>query len=697
MVGRPGLSGAPVSTMCKQRPPRGPDGDTRMSAISPATTSEANAAGPHSAPPRSIALVGPYGSGKSTLFDALLEAAGAPAKRVADPRGRAMGIELRLGHCSYLGDIWSILDCPGSIEFIHETEAALAMVDMAVVVCEPTPSRALAVAPLLKHLAAQGIPHMVFVNKIDTLEGRVRDIMTALQAHAAPPLVLRQVPMREDGAVTGYVDVVSENAYRYRPGAPSGLVQLPSGMAERKQEARAALAEVLADHDDVLLEKILDDVKPTSAEIYTDLRKDLASGAVIEVLLGAAEHRHGVRRLWKALRHDTPEPAVAAAHAGVAPAGPPLAQVFKTVHAGHTGKLSYARIWRGTLRDGATLDGARLGGLYRFPGGEPAKVSEVQAGELAALARLEGVATGAAVSPAGAAEALAFPRPPLPLYALAIATLDRKNDMKLSGALQKITEDDPALSIEHNQQTGETVLHGQGEIHLNAAIERLARMYGLQVAATRPQVSYKETIRRAVHEHARLKRQTGGHGQFADLKLDIAPRGRGEGFLFVDKIVGGAVPRQYIPAIGEAAEEAARKGPHGFPVVDIAVTLVDGTFHSVDSSDMAFRSATRMAMTEGLAKAGPVVLEPIDHVSVAVPNEFTSRAQRLLTARRGQILGYSERPDWTGWDEMEALVPSAELHDLIIELRSQTMGLGTYRRRFDHLAEAPARNGRGPA
>jgi elongation factor G len=221
-------------------------------------------------------------------------------------------------------------------------------------------------------------------------------------------------------------------------------------------------------------------------------------------------------------------------------------------------------------------------------------------------------------------------------------------------------------------------------------VERLSRNYALKVATHKPQVPYKETIRKAVHEHGRLKKQSGGHGQFADVKIDIAPRQRGTGFEFIDKVVGGAVPRNFIPAVGEAAEEAARKGPFGFPVVDISVTLVDGQFHSVDSSDMAFKTATSLAMKEGLAKADPVLLEPIFRVTLSVPNDYTARAQRLVTGRRGQILGFAEREGWPGWDDVEALVPEAELHDLIIELRSQTLGLGTYRKQFDHLAESRA-------
>jgi elongation factor G len=644
-------------------------------------------AGQEAARPRSVALVGPYGSGKSALFDALLAAAGGPTRRSGDARGRGAKADFQLGHCSFMGDQWAILDCPGSVEFAHEACSALAAVDLAVVVCEPAPEKALAVAPLLRFLHQESVPHLLFINKIDTMTGRVRDTLAALQAWSPQPLVLRQMPIREGETIIGYADLASGRAYRYRKGEPSELTDLPAPMVEREKEALFALLEALADHDDALLEKILEDVTPSSDEIYRQLHKDLAEGTVVPVLFGAGERDNGVRRLWKALRHDTPDPLETAERRGILPEGEALAQICKTVHAGHAGKLSYARIWRGTIKDGATLNGHRIGGIYRFTNGEPAKVMEAAAGDIVAFGRLEGELTGATLSPSPNAETLPWPEPPAPVYALTIATEDRKDDVKLSGALQKLAEEDPCLHVVHDVETGETVLRGQGEIHLNSAIERLAKSSGLKVMSARPRIPFKETIRRSVHQHARLKRQTGGHGQFADVKLDIAPRGRGEGFVFRDRIVGGAVPKQYIPAVGEAADAATKKGPFGHPVVDIEVTLVDGTFHAVDSSDMAFKSATRMAMQEGLAKADPVLLEPVDHVTISVPNEFTPSAQRLLTGRRGRILGYAERPSWPGWDDVEAQVPEAELHDLIIELRSLTMGLGTYRHEFHHLTE----------
>ena len=640
--------------------------------------------------PRSVALVGPQGSGKSALFDALMEAAGAAVKRPADPRNRPSTTSIRVGHCTYLNEAWSILDCPGSIEFAQEVHAALALVDIAVVVCEPDSARASAVAPLLRALASELVPHIVLINKIDNFDGTVADIIGALQGYAASPLVLRQMPITENGRISGYVDLMSERAYRYRKGQASELIRIPDSVMAEEAAERGRLAETLADRDDALLEKVLEDIRPTPEELYLDMRKDLLAGAVIEVMLGAGEASHGVRRLWKALRHETPTAGETLERKMIGADGPPMAQVFRTEYAGHTGKLSYARIWRGEIKDGATLGGTRLGGIYHFVNSELSKSPACVAGDIVALGRLDGVPTGATISQGATPEQLPFPPAPTPVYALAVTTADRKDDVRLSDALRKLAEEDPSLTVTQDHQTSETVMHGQGEMHLLNAIEHMAKNYNLKMTTRRPSIAYRETIRAPVHEHGRLKRQTGGHGQFADVKIDIAPRERGAGFLFVDKVVGGSVPRNFIPVVGEAAEEAAKKGPFGYPVVDISVTLVDGGFHAVDSSDMAFRTATQIAMREGLAKADPVLLEPIDHVTNSVPNDNTARAQRLLTGRRGQILGYGEREGWSGWDDVVALVPEVELHDLIIDLRSQTQGLGTYRRRFDHLAETKA-------
>jgi elongation factor G len=635
--------------------------------------------------PRTVAIVGPYATGKSTLFDALTAAADGPPRRGAAPRGGT-----RIGHCRYLDEAWTLIDCPGSVEHAHEAAAALAVADMALLVCDPDPDRAVMVAPLLRQIDEAGLPAMIFVNRIDTMTGLLRDTLAALQGLTARRLMLRAVPIREGDSITGYIDVASERAYRYRKDQPSQPIPLPESMLAREQEARSQFLEALADQDDALLEKLIEDIRPSAEEVFGLLSTAEADGAIAEVLFGCAERDAGVRRLWKALRHDVPAPEVAAARHQVAPAGGPLLQVFRTVNAGHGGKLSWARVWRGPVRDGASFGAARIGGISHMVAGDLVKIAEAETGDVVALGRLEGVPTGAVLGDAGDA-VLDFPVAPPPVYALAIATADRKDDVRLSAALQKLLEEDAGLVLRQDSELGETVLSGQGEMHLKAAMERLASAYGVKLTGRRPRIGFRETIRAGVVQAARLKRQSGGHGQFADVTLDIAPQPRGEGFRFVDKIVGGVVPRQYIPAVGEAAEEAARKGAFGYPVVDIAVALVNGGFHSVDSSDMAFRTATRMAMTEAIPKCDPVLLEPLHAVTVSVPNTHTATAQRLVTGRRGQILGYAERPGWTGWDDVEALVPEAELHDFIIELRSQTMGLGTYRHRFDHLVEANGR------
>jgi elongation factor G len=640
---------------------------------------------PNRTSPCSIALVGPQGSGKSALFEALLAASGISSTRRNTPRG--MGTELRIAHCRISETNWAILDCPGAIEFSYDVECALAAVDLAVVVCEAAPARSASLTPLFRRIEEAGTPAVIFINKIDTLAGTVGECLAALQEQTRCKLVLRQIPIREGEAVTGYVDLVSERAYRYRRGQPSERIELPDFMRARINEARGALLESLADHDDSLLEKVVEDLVPEPAEIYRPLHRGEGSGAVVSVLLGAAERGHGVQRLWKALRHDVPSAAETAARRGVPQAGAPLAQVFRTLQAGHAGRLSFARLWRGPLEDGTALEGQRVGGLYRFPGGEMEKVRQAEAGDLVALGRLEGVRTGAVLG----GPALPFPKPLPPVFALSIAPEDRNDEMRLSTGLQRLTEEDPALTVTQDAETGTTILGGQGEIHLRAAVERLVDLTGVKLRTARPPVAFRETISGAVVQQMRQKRQNGGHGQFAEVKLQIAPRPRGAGFHFDEKVVGGAGPRRFVPAIAQAAEEATRKGPLGHPVVDITVILLDGGFHSVDSSDMAFATATRMAMQEGLATAGPVLLEPVEEVAVSAPADFTPTVQRLLTGKRGQILGFSAKEGWEGWDEVQALVPASELGTLIIELRSQTQGLGNYTHRFDHLAEVRSR------
>ena len=654
--------------------------------------------------PRCVALVGPYLSGKTTLLESMLFVSGTTSRRgsvrdgntvgdhATEARARSMSTELNVANATFLGDPWAILDCPGSVELLYEAEQAMLVADTVVVVCEPEVERAITVSALLHFLSRHNIPHLLFINKLDTASARVRDVLAALQSVSERPLVLRQVPLRgSEAEITGYVDLVSERAYRYRPGQPSDLVPLPEDFWNREGETRTSLVEKLADFDDQLLEQLLEDVQPSKEEIYRHLTKDFQKNLIVPVFCGAATLDHGVRRLWKALRHETPEPAETAARLGIAPDGEPLAQVFKTYHLPHTGKLSLARVWRGQVAEGNVLNGVRVAGVVRLMGAQQEKVPAGQAGEVVGLTRMEEIATGTVLTPSGKAAPLPQPEKLPPAYGLAIHAEKRADDVKLSGSIAKLIDEDPTLELQQNAELREMVLWGQGDVHLQIAIDRLRNRHNLAVVGHHAAVPYKETIRRGAQQHSRFKRQSGGHGQFADITIEVKPLPRSSGFTFTDSVVGGAIPRNYIPAVEEGVIEALTHGPLGFPVVDVAVTLLTGQFHAVDSSDMAFKTAGRQAIQESLPKCEPILLEPIDQVEISVPNAFTARAQRLISGRRGQILGYDAKPDWPGWDIVRAHLPRSELHDLIVELRSLTLGVGSFARQFDHMAELTGR------
>jgi elongation factor G len=650
--------------------------------------------------PRCAALVGPYLSGKTTLLEALLFASGAINRRgnqkdgntvgdaTPEARSRQMSTEINVARASYLDDPWCFLDCPGSVELAWEAQCAMLAADVAVVVCEPEVERALTMAPLFKFLDEHEIPHMVFINKMDTASARVSEVLAALQGVSQRPLVLRQVPVAgSENAPQGYIDLVSERAYRYKPGQASDLIKLPDDMLDEEKTGRAGLVERLADFDDKLLEQLLEDVQPSKEDIYRHLTQNLRRDLIVPVFLGAAAQDHGVRRLLKALRHETPEVATTAARLKLNPkSSDTVATVIKTYHPPNAGKLSLVRVWSGQVTEGMCLNDVRVAGVVKLLGAQTTKVTSAGPGEVVALARMEGIASGTVLSSGTAPKLAALPRP-TPVYGLAIAAENRNDDVKLSGALQRLIEEDPTLSLDHNAELQEMVLQGQGDIHLQIALDRLKNRFSLATHARRPQVPYKETIRQPNSIHSRFKRQSGGHGQFADIQIEIKPLPRGTGHAFKDAVVGGAIPRNYIPAVEEGVGEYLKRGPLGFPVVDVAVTLITGQFHAVDSSDQAFKTVARQAMSEAMPKCEPVLLEPICHVGIMVPNAFTSRVQRIVSGRRGQILGFDGKEGWTGWDQVEANMPMSELHDLIVELRSVTLGVGTYTAQLDHLQE----------
>jgi elongation factor G len=652
---------------------------------------------------RCIALVGPYLSGKTTLLESILTRTGAinrqgtiAAKNTVgdasdESRRHGMSVELNVATVDFLGDTFTFLDCPGSIEFQADAANVLIACDAVVVVCEPDEKKVPALQLILKQLEDRGIPHFLFLNKIDKTETRVRDTVPMLQPASSVPLVLRQVPIWEKGIVTGFIDLALERAHVYREHEPSEVIEIPDALSEREKEARFSMLEQLADYDDELMEQLLEDVPPPRDKVFDDLATELREGLICPVLLGSAENGNGILRLLKALRHEAPFVETTAARLGAEGASSG-AYVMKTFNTAHAGKLSLCRVLAGGFSDGDTVYGRendeRIAGVFKLLGQEPVKRGPAELGDTVAFGRLESVKTGDTLSTekAGALE-IEPGDVPEPVFGLAIEVLEKKDDVKLTTGLAKIIEDDPSLSITHDQDMGQMVLWGQGEVHLRVALERLTRKYGAGAVTLPRQVPYKETVRKSTEVRGRHRKQSGGHGQFGDVVVTIKPQSRGEGFAFSDTITGGVVPKNYIPSVEHGVRDYLNAGPLGFPVVDVAVCLTDGSFHSVDSSDMAFRQAGRLAMTEGMPQCQPVLLEPIMAVEIDVPSEATARINSIVSSHRGQILGFDARPSWPGWDVVQAHIPEAEIQNLIVELRSATSGVGTFQAKPDHLAE----------
>ncbi len=674
----------------------------------PTHPDETRIAGTRIAGPRLIALVGPFQSGKTTLLESLLARTGALARQGSvvdgssvgdaspEARAHAMSVEANVASTQYMDDRFTFIDCPGSVEFLSDMRCAAPLCDLAVVVCEADQRKMPALQMILRELEDLRIPRLLFLNKIDVASVRVRETLAMLQPASQAPLLLRQIPIWRHGIATGFIDLALERAFVYREHASSSVIDVPDGELPREKEARFSMLERLADYDDALMEDLLSDMEPPRDQIFDDLANDLRQGLVVPLLLGSAQRGNGVTRLLKALRHEAPGIEQTRARLGVSPQGPALARAVRTIHTAHGGKLTLARMLRGSLADGGLVAAPRgedrIAGISRIMGASSSRQPLLEEADTGAFGRLDHVATGDSFVDAKAGSAsdalvIAPAEQPAPVQALALSTRDRKDEVRLTAAIARLVEEDPSLVFVQDQDSGEMRLFGQGEMHLRVAIERLSGRFGVAVDARRPVIAYRETIRDSVNVRARHRKQSGGHGQYGDVVLDVAPTDRGEGFRFAETVHGGAVPKQYFSSVEAGCADGLTRGPLGFPVVDVAATLLDGSYHTVDSSDMAFRAAARLAIAEALGKARPVLLEPILAVELAIPSEAMSRTAGLVSARRGQILGYDSREGWEGWDVLKALIPEAEMSDLIIELRSATAGVGSFTTRFDHLAE----------
>lgn len=668
-----------------------------------------NRAGGRRTGPKCIAIVGPFSSGKTTLLEAILARTGAIPRQnpvasgntVSDhspeARAHAMSVEATFATTEFMGDSLTFVDCPGSIEFAFEAEPVLAACDAAIVVAEADEKKMPALQLIMRRLDEIGLPRILFLNKVDKAAAGVRETLKMLQPTSSVPLLLRQIPLRKDGVVVGSIDLALERAYIWREYAESEVAEIPGDDKAREIEARFSMLERLADHDDHLMEQLLEEIEPPKDTVFDDLAADLRAGAVTPVLIGTAEKGNGVLRLLKAVRHDVPDVAMTRKRLGVPDGEAAVVQVMKTIHTSHGGKLSVSRILSGQVADGAELylqggETAKVSGIYRLLGKDQTKLATAGVGDTVALGKLDAVKTGQTLTSAkGGMAPLATLAPPEPVFAFALRPKERKDDVKMSAAIQRLAEEDPSLTLTRNQDSAETVLSGHGEMHLRVVRERLEGKNQIPVEGHAPAVPYRETIRKPVEQRGRHKKQSGGHGQFGDVVLQIKPLPRGSGFQFTDTITGGVVPKTYIQSVEVGVRDYLKCGPLGFPVVDVAVNLSDGSYHSVDSSDMAFQMAAKLAMKEGMAACSPVLLEPIMKVEIVTPSDATAKIIALVPQRRGQILGYDARPDWPGWHVVEATMPQAEIGDLIIELRSATAGVATYRTSFDHMAELTGR------
>ncbi|MBS2000262.1 MAG: elongation factor G [Cyanobacteria bacterium SZAS LIN-5] len=668
---------------------------------------------------RNVAFIGINRSGKTSLVESILFLTGAISRRGKIQDGtmtmdyepesisRQISTQVSVAHTTYKNVTLNILDCPGFVDFNEETRLALLGVDAAVFVVEPDAHKLIQMDHLLRFTEKIGISRMVFINKMDKPDLDFIETLTALKnfpgTKTPRPLAPLQYPIGSGTSFSGYVDVLRKEGFKYGAQGKPEKGDIPADVQDEVIVSREKLIESLADTDDVLLEQVLEGNEASIETLENDLKNAVKSGTIVPILVGSAHTDQGVFSLLDAIIALCPDPLEreyrdqSNRNIEIQANGPVIAQVLKTYIHPQSGKLSVARIITGTVRADSQLidvsrngEKERVGGLYSISGKKHDSAGNAGPGSIIAIARLETARTGDTLVSERENRIMPVPELIPPLYSLAIAPKNRNDETKISAHLAKLVEEDPLLIVDRDPDTHEYCLYGQGEVHLTVARQRLERKYHIALDTSRPQIAYRETIQTSAEAHGRHKKQTGGKGQFGDVYLKIQGVERGSGNKFTESIVGGAVPRQYIPGVEKGVFEALGKGPlAGFPVVDVAVNLFDGSYHDVDSDEMSFRMAAILAMREGLSKAHPVILEPITEVKIFVPSAFTSGVLGQMNGLRGHILGYGPDVTRQGWDEISAHVPQGELWDYIIELRTLSQGLGYYVWKPSHLAPVP--------
>ncbi|OED48438.1 elongation factor G [Rhodobacteraceae bacterium (ex Bugula neritina AB1)] len=626
---------------------------------------------------RVFTILGPSQSGKSTLASALANLDDAAGKRQ-----EVAGVAA-LQPFSFMGEDWAAVDIAGGADNLSQAGPALAASDAAVL-CVPADAEAAVLsAPYLRKLEEAGIPAFIFVNRMDQAADRVAEIVAALQAYCNHNIILRQVPIREKGQVVGAVDLISERAWQYQEGKPSALIELPVAMYTREQEARTELLEALADFDDALLEELIEDQKVMAEEVYEVATKVLQHNDLIPALMGSAEHKNGILRLMKSLRHEAPDVGVALER---------LSQDGKVIAVGcmadlvkHLGKTIMVRAMDTGVGNGAAVGGASLGSFTAIGA---AAQGAFGAGDMGQAVKSDHLNLGFAYGTDGAAPLPDWAQPRPSTFRRVITPMHERDDARLSGALERLAEIDPALEVGQDEASGHALLSLQGPLHMRRIKHTLKAEFGVEVTEEMVPPALRETINKPVQIHHRHRKQSGGAGQFADVVVEVKPLPRGSGFVFEETVKGGAVPKNYIPSVEAGAREALAQGLNGHPVVDVCVTLKDGKHHSVDSSDYAFRTAGKNAVKEAMAEAGATLLQPIMRVQIHVPSVFTGGLVPVVSGMKGQILGFEAEDGVAGWDVFETLLPMAAQDELCNTLASHTRGTGWFSTGFDHYEEA---------
>lgn len=664
---------------------------------------------------RNVALVGHGGAGKTTLTEALLHCAGVLSRpgRVEEgstvtdfePEEQKRGLSVGVGIAPLE---WSehkinILDCPGYADFAPEALAALRVADLAVFVVSAVEGVEVQTEVMWRAAAEMQLPRLIFVNKLDRERASFERTLQQLQDTFGAGIAPLELPIGEEGGFVGVADLLSDTAITYQSGQPT-TGPIPDEMAVREHSVHDALVEGIVVADDELMERYLEGDIPSVEELEKTLAHGVASGQVFPVLCGSASKAVAIDRLATFICEIGPSPldrppltveaGDSLSEVAPNPDGQPLAWVWKTLVDRHVGKISLFKVVSGSVKgddvlvNSRTRTDERLHGLFALRGKEQVPCDGFAVGDIGAVAKLADVLTGDTLAPKAMPVAVGAFEVPEPVLHIGIRPRSKGDEDKLMTALHRLQDEDPVLTVRRDDETHQTLLGGSGETHLAIVTERLARKFGVEVETEPVVVPYRETITGSAEAEGKHKKQSGGHGQFGVCNIRMKPLERGGGFEFVDEIVGGAIPRQFIPAVQKGIEEAmSTGGVHGWPVVDVSVTLYDGKFHSVDSSEMSFKMAGSLAFREAMEKAQPILLEPVSKLEVVVPTAYQGDVMGDLNGRRGRVQG--TEADGNGDSVITALVPTSEILRYAIDLRSLTGGRGRFHAEHDHYDPLP--------